>query len=112
MQAWAQAVGEAQLQMRSVVMAYFSNGIEGEVYESRVCAHCVHNDNCAVLKAHEIHNYEQIKDGEVLKDHPLQILIPDDAKGHPSLCRMFYSLDAIKMTRAKEAWRVHSEVLK
>jgi hypothetical protein len=47
-----------------------------------------------------------------LKDHPLQILIPDDKKGHPSLCRMFYSLDAIKMTRAKEAWRVHSEVLK
>jgi hypothetical protein len=95
--------------MWSVVMAYFSNGIEGEVYESRVCAHCIHNDNCAVMEAHHFGNYGQIRDGEVVKDHPLQILIPDDKKGHPSLCRMFYSLDADKMAKAKEAWLRFSE---
>lgn len=46
-------------------MAYFSNGSEGEYYEAKYCAKCVHqpenpdDGGCALMLAHLLHNYDQ-----------------------------------------------------
>ena len=85
-------------------MAYFPNGLSGESYERQVCAFCVHHEGCTVWLAHLIHNYDQIIDGETVKDHPLQILIPDGEDGHAQLCTMFYSDNAEHMAKAKANW--------
>ena len=94
-------------------MAHFSNGIEGECYQETVCKHCVHHGNCAVWAAHEAHNAKQIVNGEIDRLHPLQMLIPQDAKGlYANLCLMFYSLSATSMERAKAAWTAQAEQVK
>lgn len=85
-------------------MAYFPNGISGEVYEASICRHCVHHDNCAVMLAHMVHNYDQIKNGKIVEDHVLQILIPDGKDRQPTICRMFYSDDPQKNADAKASW--------
>ena len=82
-------------------MAYFSNGTEGDMYTERVCSHCVHKDGCVVMLAHLIHNYDQIKDGKMVTDHPLNILIPHKGPAENGLCRMFYSEDKATMEKAK-----------
>jgi hypothetical protein len=67
-------------------MGYFSNGSEGEAYEAKWCAKCLHNDGCAVWFAHLIHNYDECnKDDSIL-----HLLIPRTAdKIHNERCSMF-----------------------
>ena len=72
-------------------MGYFSNGSEGEYYESEYCSKCVHypgsedDGGCAVLIAHMIYNYDECNN----KDSILHILIPRDTKGNNEKCQMF-----------------------
>ena len=43
-------------------MGYFSNGIEGDMYEEEYCHHCIHYHeeySCPVLEAHAIWNYDE-----------------------------------------------------
>jgi hypothetical protein len=43
-------------------MGYFSNGVEGELYEMEYCDHCVHNHpeyGCPCWEAHKLWNYEE-----------------------------------------------------
>ncbi len=40
-------------------MGYFSNGTEGLDWEAANCTGCVHVDDCAVLIAHYLHNYDE-----------------------------------------------------
>lgn len=59
------------------MMGYFSNGTEGEMYESAYCDRCVHQGpedgpGCAVWFAHLIHNYDECNN----KDSILHMLIP------------------------------------
>ena len=75
-------------------MGYFSNGEEGERYERELCSRCAHyshylkTEECAVLDAHLIHNYDECNN----KDSILHILIPIDKEGHNEKCRMFICL--------------------
>ena len=69
-------------------MAYFSNGEEGGRYEEEYCMNCVHygdhGENCTVLQAHFIYNYDECNN----EDSILHILIP--RKGHYNeQCTMF-----------------------
>lgn len=67
-------------------MAYFSNGTEGMAYQDQYCDKCIHNDNCAVWDAHQIHNYDEANnDQSILHD-----LIPMVGLW-PSKCLMFVS---------------------
>lgn len=71
-------------------MGYFSNGTEGEMYEAEYCAKCDHNanDDCAVLLAHLIYNYDECNK----KDSILHLLIPRDKDGYNEKCKMFTPL--------------------
>ena len=70
-------------------MGYFSNGTEGEDYESRYCSKCAHQKidegGCAVWMAHMIANYKECNN----PDSILHILIPRDGAGNEE-CRMFW----------------------
>ena len=66
-------------------MGYFSNGTEGEMYEAEFCSRCVHEDNCAVLEAHMLYNYDECNK----KDSILHILIPKKGCDNKK-CRMFW----------------------
>ena len=66
-------------------MGYFSNGSEGEMYESQFCEHCAHQTNCAVWEAHLEHNYSECNNKESI----LHVLIPRNEDGSNGKCRMF-----------------------
>ena len=65
-------------------MGYFSNGTEGEIYQEQFCERCIHGEDCAVLEAHMIYNYDDCNNKESI----LHILIPRDGI-HNKQCRMF-----------------------
>jgi hypothetical protein len=67
-------------------MAYFSNGTEGEVYQSRYCEHCQHgqDDDCAVWLAHFVHQGS----GASAADGVLNTLIPREGIVNKQ-CRVF-----------------------
>jgi hypothetical protein len=71
-------------------MGYFSNGSEGDSYESYYCANCIHdvNQDCPILLIHLEHNYEQF-DNEIIKAI-LDLLIPrtEDSLDNKQ-CKMF-----------------------
>lgn len=83
-------------------MGYFSNGAEGDTYEAKYCARCVHGQNephgpydCPVLALHLLYNYDQFKTeepGPTIR-HILTWLIPK-AKDGPwnDKCLMFSEL--------------------
>lgn len=74
-------------------MGYFANGTEGDMFEARQCARCVHEDpdkGCPVFLAHVLYAYELCNQ----KEHPgkvmLDMLIP--RKGaHNDDCAMFHA---------------------
>ena len=71
-------------------MGYFSNGTEGDLYEARWCARCVHRDDkpaCAVWELHLFRNYDEYDDAE----SALHVLIPRDGIENQQ-CRMFRPL--------------------
>lgn len=54
-------------------MGYFSNGTEGEMYESQYCDRCIHQDDpCAVWLLHMLHNYDECNNDKSM----LHVLIP------------------------------------
>lgn len=57
-------------------MGYFSNGTEGDMYRETYCERCEHgrNDDCAVMEAHRVYNYEQHKNSALAA--VLDYLIP------------------------------------
>ena len=74
-------------------MAYFSNGTEGSIFESKWCGNCVHWEGCPVWAAHLIHNYDQVKN-EQLKS-ALNMLITTTEDGlYADECRMFLARQA------------------
>lgn len=71
--------------MEAELMGYFSNGSEGADWESDNCSECVHESDCAALRAHKVHNYKECNN----PDSILHLLIPykDGVNGE---CRMRY----------------------
>ncbi len=55
-------------------MAYFSNGSEGLDWQEENCTGCVHEDDCAIIHAHCIHNYSECNDSASI----LHVFIPYD----------------------------------
>lgn len=41
-----------------MIMGYFSNGTEGEIYFQSYCEKCIHGDSCPVWDAHLAFNYD------------------------------------------------------
>ena len=73
-------------------MAYFSNGTEGEMYESRYCDRCIHRDGpdgesgCAIWLAHLMHNYAECNNDNSI----LHLLIPRSKEGCGNeQCKLF-----------------------
>lgn len=70
-------------------MGYFSNGTEGMVYEEEYCSKCIHSgnegNNCPVMLAHILKNYEECNN----EDSILNLLIPRDEEGFNKKCLMF-----------------------
>lgn len=54
-------------------MGYFSNGSEGDDYEARYCARCVHEKEggCPVILAHVLFAYDLCND----KEHPGKVML-------------------------------------
>jgi len=47
-------------------MAYFSNGTEGEMFQEKYCANCIHGGgDCAVMDAQMLYNGDDEKRGRV-----------------------------------------------
>ena len=68
-------------------MGYFSNGSEGDSYESRVCADCAHHDmkgGCPVWNLHLDHNYAEANN----KESFLHVLIPLNDECRNEVCAM------------------------
>ena len=72
-------------------MGYFSNGSEGMEYQGEWCENCIHNEDCAVLKAHMIYNYDECNKADSI----LHILIPRDEKGYNKQCTMFIPIKEV-----------------
>lgn len=79
-------------------MGYFSNGGDGDDYESRFCERCAHygtEGGCPVMALHLLYNYDQHaagEPGETIKAI-LGELIPRDDKGDNEQCAMFVDAD-------------------
>lgn len=58
-------------------------------YEEEYCSRCIHapteTEDCPVLEAHRLYNYDECNK----KDSILHILIPRDKQGYNEQCRMF-----------------------
>ena len=69
-------------------MGYFANGTDGQFYWETFCASCVHDqdNNCTVLLAHLLHNYEECNVSESI----LHMLIPLNKAGKNQKCTMWY----------------------
>lgn len=87
-------------------MGYFSNGSEGEFYESAICGRCVHyrdnpdEDQCPVWTIHLLFNYDQ-HDNATVKDMMDGLIPRSDVPGYNDLCNMFHP--------AKEEWASHGK---
>ena len=69
-------------------MAYFPNGISGDMFQEFNCSKCANADEfgmCAIWDAHMIYNYDQLEDRNKDLRGALNMLINDDANE----CRMF-----------------------
>lgn len=75
-------------------MGYFSNGSEGDSYQSALCQKCVHDKpedgGCTVWFLHLMHNYDECNN----PDSMLHVLIPrrKDGPGNEK-CTMFHEQD-------------------
>lgn len=86
-------------------MGYFSNGTEGDLYESRYCNRCVHEDDekgCPVMLAHILYAYELCNE----EKHPgkvmLDLLIPRSKDGCGNeQCVMFHPKGSPDLAHAK-----------
>jgi len=77
-------------------MAYFCNGIEGEIFEEKYCYECRHyNDDlneraCPVMEVHLIYNYDLCNKKDDPGKKNLDALIPMTPDGiYPDKCAMF-----------------------
>ena len=69
-------------------MGYFANITEGDVYEQRVCACCLHysgQTNCPDLSIHMLTGYAECDNEKSV----LHKMIPMDADGHNQQCVFF-----------------------
>jgi hypothetical protein len=70
------------------MMAYFSNGTEGDMYYEQWCSRCMHDkdEDCPIWAAHLLFN----SDGANNPDHILHMLIPrcKDGIGN-EMCALF-----------------------
>lgn len=78
-------------------MGYFSNGSEGDYFESLYCSKCVHENGpdgksgCAVMLAHILHAYSEC-DSKSPAEEILTILIPRDEENCTNAkCTMFHA---------------------
>ena len=69
------------------MMGYFANGTAGMEYEEKYCTMCVHYEDCPVLLAHMLYNYDQ--HGNKKLADVLDLLIPCDVDGANGKCTMF-----------------------
>ncbi len=76
-------------------MGYFSNGTEGDMFEAKWCARCVHGDNhrgddkgCPVMLTHVLFSYEECNSDSNAK-RMLDILIPREGAWNEQ-CAMFH----------------------
>lgn len=85
-------------------MAYFANGVEGDLFEEQNCRMCVHEKSvqfhkdepywyppaCPIVELHRLWNYDQHDKGEAgqIKKAALSILIPDPGPGIIPTCPM------------------------
>lgn len=76
-------------------MGYFPNGCAGDAYEAKYCNRCVHQDGCAVMLAHLLHNYEDCNKPESV----LHLLIPRSKNGWNQKCAMFITADDVSRKR-------------
>lgn len=93
-------------------MGYFSNGTEGDAYEARWCANCVHGksqDGCAVMLAHILESYGQSGSTETV----LSTLIPrsEDGVGN-NKCRMFITVDDVRRRRRERVSELQAQLFK
>ena len=82
------------------MMAYFSNGTEGMMYEEEYCSRCVHSqDSCSVMVLHNLYNYDACNpktDVQRALHDVLETLIPSVDSGTdppykvPGECSMFH----------------------
>lgn len=79
-------------------MAYFANGSEGDWYEERYCARCIHDGNCTVWDAHMLLNYDECNK----PDSILHMLWPREG-AHNGDCRMFHEKPAAEHQRNTES---------
>src|SRR5688572_29108101 len=76
-------------------MGYFSNGSEGENFQSKFCARCVHdmNQNCPIWLLHLMWNYDAIgKTPDETKAAALETLMPRSKDGLSNKCNMFHAI--------------------
>ena len=69
-------------------MGYFSNGMEGMIYESQYCDKCVYSldtHGCPIWGAHLMWNYDECNK----KDSVLHKMIPRDNNGENMECIFF-----------------------
>jgi hypothetical protein len=71
-------------------MGYFPNGTSGEIYESKYCSKCLHQElediGCPIWHAHMMYNYDECNNEKSI----LHLLIPrsEDGIGNEE-CTMF-----------------------
>lgn len=90
-------------------MAYFPNGMAGDIFEAEWCSRCAHEGGedgpgCPVMLAHLLYSYELCN----AKDHPgkvmLDMLIPDAEPAETPACAMFHeATDADRSTMDRKA---------
>lgn len=86
-------------------MAYFPNGMSGEVYSEKWCGHCRHGadeSGCPVMTLHLVNNYAAL-DNELLKD-ALDFLIPMDGL-QAQKCRMFIAWDEDRCDKTEDMFK-------
>lgn len=91
-------------------MGYFSNGTEGEAYESQYCSKCIHGEEyradrpaCRVWLAHQEYAYDLCNE----KHHPgkrmLDMFIPREETWN-TRCTMFIDAEALKIPRPEPGY--------
>ena len=84
-------------------MGYFSNGTEGECYQSRYCNKCYHDQTggCRIWLAHLLFAYSGTKEQKEV----LNLLIPRNKDGGNGQCESFVDIETVKRRREAEAKR-------
>lgn len=81
-------------------MGYFSNGTEGDIYQTQYCSRCIHDakENCPILAMHLLYNRDQHPEyaktdedrGKAIATRDiLTYLIPRREDGFNGECRFF-----------------------